>query len=147
MPRRSVLDVVKERNGGADYTSVYDTTYADLLVASGLTIEVSEEFGDYQGDAIAVVKDEDGRLGIAVWGYGSCSGCDHLQNIAMGFDDDFWIAADKYAQEMRDSAVWANDGESLQELAARRLVAGEGDWWMYEDEMKEWVLKLAQKED
>lgn len=36
---------------------------------------------DYQGDAMAVVECVDGRLAIAEWSWGSCSGCDAWEDL------------------------------------------------------------------
>ena len=42
---------------------------------------------DYQGSVAIVAKLDDGRWLHYDWSYGSCSGCDHWENV-MGWDDD-----------------------------------------------------------
>jgi hypothetical protein len=56
--------------------------YAEAIAGVGLKPIVDELLGDYQGDWVAIVNDEDSwkdNAGFLVYGYGSCSGCDEWQ--------------------------------------------------------------------
>jgi hypothetical protein len=63
------------------------TEYRDLVEYTGLTVLAEQEFGSYQGDLVFIVRDDDGRTGAVVVGYGSCTGCDALQDVT--WDDDW----------------------------------------------------------
>lgn len=125
--------------------------YENLLEAAGLTVVTSEYFGSYQGDAIAIVKDEQGREGISVWGYGSCSGCDHLQSIeplgAYSKKDQLaadWSEMNAYADEMRQNVRWA-ESDGVAGLA-RQLLSERSEWYTFENEMSDYLKKIAGEE-
>lgn len=121
--------------------------YEDLLEATGLTVVESKRCGSYQGDAIALVRDETGREGIAVWGYGSCSGCDTLEAIMPNAYDPAgakaadWSAVNSYADEMRAGVEWAAEGGTFADVAARKL-AEHSDWYTFEDDMKAYLVAV-----
>jgi hypothetical protein len=50
---------------------------------------VYREFGDYQGDWIAITKDEE-KYYVYKGYYGSCSGCDALQDFSHYAEEGFW---------------------------------------------------------
>lgn len=54
-----------------------DKDYEELLEERH-NVLLWEDFGSYQGDYVALVGNES-RLGLAIIGYGSCSGCDALE--------------------------------------------------------------------
>jgi len=56
--------------------------YHSLLELCGAKVIAFETFGDYQGTWIAKVKYND-KIGYVEGSYGSCSGCDSLQDILM----------------------------------------------------------------
>lgn len=56
--------------------------YGDVLaVAYDLELVSFQEDGSYQGEYLAILKDNDGRLFYFVDYYGSCSGCDWLEGV------------------------------------------------------------------
>ena len=121
-------------------------TYEDLLEATGLSVERCQYFGSYQGDAMAVVADEQGRKGITVWGYGSCSGCDHLEAITPHNWDGTPLDYSKvnaYADEMRAEVKWADEGQTVADLASTTLSDKPNYWYANDDEMREWLLAVA----
>lgn len=52
----------------------------------GYDVVLFETWGSYQGDHFVLLRDGD-RCGVAVIGYGSCTGCDALE-AAIGYDSD-----------------------------------------------------------
>lgn len=63
-----------------DVTNLYSISHQDILKREGFDIISFEEFGYYQGDYASIVA-KDGKIGLAVIGYGSCGGCDALLDI------------------------------------------------------------------
>lgn len=71
-------------SGHSDFGSLTPyVEYEDLFTVSGMTILDSKYIGDYQGDLVLILRSPEGKevpsLGISLFGYGSCSGCDALQ--------------------------------------------------------------------
>jgi len=56
--------------------SFYD--YSPLLTSFGYEIFLKVDDTDYQGDSRLLFKDGE-RIGLLIFGWGSCSGCDALQ--------------------------------------------------------------------
>jgi hypothetical protein len=55
-------------------------SHQEILRQQGFSITAFETFGDYQGDYAAIVE-KNGKVGLVIIGYGSCSGCDALEGI------------------------------------------------------------------
>lgn len=67
--------------------------YQQALEAAGAIVHAYEMFGSYQGDWWAKVTLPDGRNGFVRGSYGSCSGCDALQNMfGYSFGKEDWDA-------------------------------------------------------
>lgn len=58
--------------------------YITALEAAGMKVLADREFGDYQGDWIALVE-YNGEIGYIQDCYGSCSGCDSYESD-VGYD-------------------------------------------------------------
>ena len=52
--------------------------YQSIVEAFGKVIIQKDDDG-YQGDTYVVYQFEDGKYGVLIFGWGSCSGCDALQ--------------------------------------------------------------------
>ncbi len=107
--------------------------YDELIRATGLTIDASEAFGDYQGDYVYVVRDGE-RRGIAIVGYGSCSGCDALQashGVQAEMEDIAW--------GIRRSVVWGDETELRAKLTGEQSRLS---WYGSESGYRESVEKL-----
>ena len=66
----------KEQKGGSFY-GPYD--YGPLLESLGHEILLKVDDDDYQGDSRVLMKNGN-KYGILIFGWGSCSGCDELQD-------------------------------------------------------------------
>lgn len=76
--------------------------YADVIgIATDETPVAYEEYGSYQGDFLAVTKTAN-ELHIWKGGFGSCTGCDWLENERSHHDDD-WILTKEKAEEFLES--------------------------------------------
>ena len=64
-----------------DWNSI---SYFELIESMGLQILVDEDYGDYQGETLMLVRDKEDhqRHGIINFTWGSCSVCDQLQGCS-----------------------------------------------------------------
>jgi hypothetical protein len=106
--------------------------YQPMLDSFG-KIELQVDDSDYQGDSRLIYSDDDGRFGLLIFGWGSCSGCDSLQ------------ACDslKEIDELRESL--ANDIKWYDSKAELLAYINEKDWdleycW-HAEETKDFVEK------
>lgn len=87
---------------------------------------------DYQGDSYYLLQDE-GRFGVLVFGWGSCSGCDALEG------------AESVAEviELRDGLVSSIDWfDSRDELVAWLSSEDrDGQFWMYRSEGRDFLAQ------
>ena len=114
-------------------------SYENLVASWGYEVLSFDTTGSYQGDHEALLRDAGGRFGIAVIGYGSCSGCDSLEAATpYTWDDDEdpdWSPVVDLAESLRDGVTWFNSGEDAAEWIDRKLDRDGTDWWPYDDEV------------
>jgi hypothetical protein len=104
-----------------DRVDLYD--YEKLVTLYGLPVLYEWEEPYYQGDGVFILQGEDGRIGLMVYGFGSCSGCDALQACSTTQD-----VAD-LANEMFEGTRWFDDKEAMRAFIddpESKL----NDWWM-----------------
>lgn len=145
----SLLEIWRENKAKRGYGGV---DYDDLLRASGHEIVESEEFGAYQGDFVFLLR-KAGRYGIAVVGYGSCSGCDALQAAEPSGD----VSADDeqaqrqlaevqaLADQLAGEVVWPAEGKSLAMAVEEKVAADK--WWVYDEPILNYVRLIAGRAD
>ena len=80
----------------SNYFTVCD--YQPIVDSFG-TVLIQEDDDDYQGDSRILLESE-GRYGLLIFGWGSCSGCDALQSCG-NYDE-----VDKLIDEMRGDVKW-----------------------------------------
>lgn len=98
-----------------DPENTWSASYEDLVACFGrIVVEVSDS--DYQGDTRYLLHAPDGRWGILVNGWGSCSGCDALQ--ACGDAGDFA----KLRESLSSNVKWFDTAD-----ACRAYIQGK-DW-------------------
>lgn len=123
----------KELYKGKDFNwGFYD--YEPIINSLGDEVVIQVDDRDYQGDSRVLYKNKDGKIGILIFGWGSCSGCDALQ--ACGSYDD----VDELIEDLRNDIKWFDN-----KSAALKYV-NEKDWeldfsWHY-DETKQFVEKV-----
>jgi len=83
-----------------------------------------EEFGSYQGDYVAIVGSGD-LLGLAIIGYGSCSGCDALEACGWGDEDDYEQNVSDLMDDIQRSVFWGTKAEILAHINDENRI----EWW------------------
>lgn len=124
--------------------------YDDLVLTFTDEIVSLKEFGSYQGDYVYRVK-RDGKEGLLVVGYGSCSGCDALQ-AALGYayeEVDFLTKlpdVEALADQLEGDIIWSATslGESM---VARVESKHQGDWWGHEADLYRYLIREAHSID
>lgn len=111
----------------AEFKNHYDVTYERLVELGAGTVVVTEMIGDYQGDYHFLVKDGENYAHV-VTGYGSCSGCDALQDC-----DDFAEIAD-LGNSICTGIIWRTREEILKHIEEHDA---EGSW--YGKEKEQWA--------
>lgn len=110
------------------------TTYGDIINSFGYEVVIEKDFGDYQGDFCYILKDGN-RIGYLIVGYGSCSGCDALQDaepFCMCETDCVcdWSRVVNLRNSLLREVKWESPENALPE----------NQWWLYEDRMKDWLF-------
>ena len=115
--------------------SDHEPSYESLTESMGWPF-TGDYFGDYQGDYIAVLRD-DGRIGVLVYGYGSCSGCDAIQaEYQYGSNWRDQPAMRQLVEEMRQTIRWFDSAP-----AAQAWLVMCNDFWVHEAGAKAFVAK------
>lgn len=91
-----------------DHTSI---NHQDILKRQGFNIDAFEAFGSYQGDYAAIVE-KDGKVGLAIIGYGSCGGCDALESITDILDYSYKPNKDDFENNPEEAKQQQIDYES-----------------------------------
>ena len=112
----------------AKFKRHYDVTYEGLIELGAGAVVVTEMIGDYQGDYHFLVKDGENYAHV-VTGYGSCSGCDALQDCEESFSK---IA--KLGNDICGSVIWKSQEEILKHIEEHDA---EGSW--YGKEKEQWA--------
>lgn len=94
-------------------------SYREALEDRGLKVVAETAFGDYQGDLVFVLRGPDGRHGVTVVGYGSCSGCDARQ--ACSTQEEFDGLVDSVVRSIR----WG----AKEDLRAHLMGENSVSWW------------------
>lgn len=106
--------------------------YKDIVAKFGAVL-VEHSAGSYQGDSFFVIRDGC-RLGVLIFGWGSCSGCDALQACS-SLDE-----LQKLCDSLESSIVWVDTLEGMLRWREDRNEAN--DFWMRDDEGREFVVKV-----
>ena len=108
--------------------------YQPMLDAFGkIAIQIDDD--DYQGDS-RLLYDENGKIGVLIFGWGSCGGCDAL------------LACDSLeeVQELCDSLQgaikWFDDKKQALEYFTNHDWQGDYSW--YQTETKEFINKCIE---
>lgn len=114
-------------------------SYEDIVKSWGWTVLNFETFGSYQGDHLALLE-RGAEVGLIVFGYGSCSGCDELESITpYGYDEGEpvdWSPVTNFATQLRESVHWESSRDALRNWIDAHP---ENHWWSYDDEISGWL--------
>jgi hypothetical protein len=125
---------------GPSYLTIIKS-FPDLMVLE------HGEFGSYQGDEAALVSHPTLGVGLTVWGYGSCSGCDALQATMteVGWNENpsrddregvDWTPLVELREEMHRNIHWEPEFADLKAW----VEANPGNhWWSYDAEVAGWI--------
>lgn len=108
------------------------SNYQPIIESFGEVVMQVDDDG-YQGDS-RVVLTKDGKYGLLIFGWGSCSGCDSLQAC------DTYAEIDSLIGGLRDDVKWYDSLEELQKYVAEK------DWeieFCYGDETKRFIEGVA----
>lgn len=130
-------------------------SYTGALVAAGATVHECRWFGSYQGHWIADVTLPDGRRGIIVGYYGSCSGCDAFE-AEFGFERHEWdhkevvVGCDEcaaYQKRLADFGRGYFDNLKTPEEAAQEFLPEGRYWSSYGEDVQQAQFILARCTD
>lgn len=108
--------------------------YQPMLDAFGkIAVQVDDD--DYQGDS-RLLYDEDGRIGVLIFGWGSCSGCDALQAC------DSLEDVQELCNRLQESIKWFGDKEQALDYFKNHDWKGDYSW--YQTETKEFISKCIE---
>jgi len=116
--------------------------FPDFFLCEGNYEIILKEFGkiliqvdddDYQGDS-RVLLYNDGKYGILIFGFGSCSGCDALQSC-QNTDE-----IDELMQNMYNDIHWFDDLESCKKWVRERDWELQHSWHC--DETKDFIQQV-----
>lgn len=113
----------------------YGVYYEDIVRSWPHEVISFDTTGSYQGDHEALLRDSEGRFGITVFGYGSCSGCDHLEAIAPWGEDGDWADVVKYSDQLADSVTWFDTPDAAIAWIDEKSKPDGNDWWAYDEEV------------
>ena len=144
-------DVLEEAKGD------FGPDYEKCLALAGANVLAFERFGSYSGDWWAVVEaDNPSRKFFVTGAYGSCSGCDHLEDMEYRIQPRVYSAPegkrDEWLQKHNEAllAEMESYGEELlsNEYNLERAIKELGDrihWSEYNEDKKQhdWLVARA----
>lgn len=109
--------------------------YQPMLDAFGkIAIQVDDD-DYYQGDS-RLLYDENGKIGLLIFGWGSCSGCDALQACCSLQE------VQELCNELQEDIRWFDDKEQALEYFINHDWQGDYSW--YQKETREFVNKCIE---
>jgi hypothetical protein len=111
-------------------------SYEQIVNSWGWPVEAFETFGSYQGDHLALLQEGQMRFGLIVFGYGSCSGCDWLEDVAPWDDEGDWQGVIDLSAKLREDIHWER---TRADLTAWVDAHPENNWWCYDAEIATWL--------
>lgn len=122
-------------------------SYEGIVDSWGYIVLGRETTGSYQGDHEILLRSLE-WVGLAVIGYGSCSGCDHLQSITEGWDDEPVTASEEaalraYSAELESRIRWFEDAHAAIEYLRADHSKDGSEWYFYDDEVRAVFTKFA----
>lgn len=113
------------------------TDYSSLIDSFELEIIIEEHNGGYQGDSYYLFKNPEGSLGILIFGWGSCSGCDALE--ACDTKEEIYSLRD----ELYDDIHWEPTKEQMTQYVKDKH--WEGDFMWHQDEGRTFISRIKKE--
>lgn len=127
----NVRDLYPKRN--EEYFSVY--SYQPMVDAMGkILVQVSDN--DYQGDT-RVLLEKDSKLGVLIFGWGSCSFCDALQAC------ENWDDLSALFEHLQSEIKWFDSAEETFRYFMEH--DWEGDYSWHSDETQRFISECKEK--
>lgn len=111
--------------------------YQPLLKSFGYEIAVQVDDKDYSGDSRLLLKDG-ARLGILIFGWGSCSGCDALQRC------NSFAEIDELRTELFDQIKWFDSKQEALSYVRGHDWEGDYGWRSGDGKAKEFVQRVLE---
>lgn len=108
--------------------------YQPMLGAFGKIVIQVDDNG-YQGDS-RLLYDENSKIGVLIFGWGSCCGCDSLQ-ACCSLEE-----VQELCDELQESIKWFDDKKQALEYFTNHDWQGDYSW--YQDETKEFINKCIE---
>lgn len=122
---------------GHNDNEVWESDYQPIIDSFGqVLVQVDED--NYQGDSYIMYKREK-EYGFLIFGWGSCSGCDALQQCHT------YEEIDELMSQLKNDIKWFDNLEQLKEYVQSKDHEGEY-YWRY-DEGKEFINKIMEYEE
>lgn len=119
--------------------SKYGTSYEGIVESLGFEVLSFDTCGSYQGDHVVLLADGE-RRGFAVFGYGSCSGCDTLEAVQpWGNDDGDWSGVEELREDILNSIHWEPTASELADQLESDIDKSRANgtrWYWYDNEIK-----------
>lgn len=121
------------------------SSYEGIVGSWGYEVVDQQGFGDYQGDIAFMLRDGE-RVGYIVIGYGSCSGCDHLQSI---LDNLFYKTEEEqleglrtYRDQLKDDISWFDSWDALHAEVTGSSFNG-NDWYWFDEDLMHYIKSVS----
>lgn len=130
-------------------------SYNSLVKAMDVEIVSYTFAGQYQGDAVFIVKEND-KYGWLVFGYGSCSGCDALEG------SNTYEELEELRQNLYNSIRWFDTKAALydflkgklevlslsdDDLDTKKWSSDLDDWYWYDREVLDCIKEMVDKDN
>lgn len=104
--------------------------YQPIIKSFG-SVAIQVDDNDYQGDTRVLYNDNEKGLGLLIFGWGSCSGCDALQAVSSHAE------LQELIDELEQSIKWFKNKKEALDYISNKDWAGEFCW--HSDETKKFI--------
>jgi hypothetical protein len=94
--------------------------------------------GGYHGDSRVVVKNDEGKFGLLIFGWGSCSVCDALQAAGN------WHELQAVVESVQRGVVWFATLDALKQYVADDEARAGSHYWHEREEWKKFQSLVAE---
>lgn len=120
-------------------------SYDDIVKSWGHEVLEVKTTGSWQGDYVILLRDSKGRLGIATFGYGSCSGCDALQAVEPISESGDWSGVEQLRKELEADIYWFKSADGVADWINSALVKNGNNWFAYDTEVRQALYEVRER--